>query len=506
MSKQTIHPAIRLKLLRQSLHLTPFEFANELDVNPFELENWELGTRTIPEEILLLIEISDDVLKDFQDQSPKQLLKQIKSGLSSHGQKKEEFKKIENSLFSYLAELSGTDNLRSKIKITLIHKLLKSLSNSKGLTIKFVQLLSYLELGLPIEVRMALGNLQGNLEPQAFRDIKTILENAYHAPLEEIYSSFEKKPIAVTSLAQIHRAKLKNGTEVAVKILCPEIKDKIKKQFLRIEKLGQIAFYLGKEPSGILNEFKRAVDLECDYVNEAKIQEEIRALLINSPTVIVPKVYQEFCRPNILVTEFIHAENFHSFAIKADQNLKNDVAETIIRVLTILAFSHNLVHGDIHPENFLIQNDKVVLLDFGRFYHFPETRMNQEIKFYQAILREDKEAARKIAENIGFAKDLSKFNFDDFWIFLLNSQAHILKDGKFKFTKDYVARLGREGRRFNSRYKLKQSPESFWTYTFSSGVWALLAELEAECNWREIAFQVFDQSTIAKQNKKRDGL
>lgn len=496
MSHQTLHPAVRLKLLRENLQLSQRELAEEFNVTSGAIAHWEMGTNPIPGPVLKIIELFEDALSHGKsDQTSLRIFQDIKKGLISQGLKDEQFKEVEESIFSYINEINSLNKFHAKIKFSFIQRLLKSLKNSKGLTIKFLQLLSYLELGLPIEVRMALGNLQGKLKPLSFKRIQEIIEKEYGRPLEDIFSEFEKSPIAVTSLAQVHYARLKDGAEVAVKVQSPDMKKILEEQFSRIEKIGKIASYLGKEPTGILDELRRAIYQECDYLIEARNQEKIRNILLNQPRTIVPKVYLDLSRPHVLVSEFVHGENFHSFAIRASQDSKNIVAETVLKTLSHLSFCHNLVHGDIHAENFLVKNDKVIFLDFGRIYNFPEARMRLEIQFYQAILFEKKEEAKKLCGQIGFAKDEEQFDFDEFWSFLLNSQAHILKDGKFKFTKEYVARLAREGRRFNSRHKLKLSPESFWAFTFSSGSWALFAELDAETNWRQIAIETFNQAS-----------
>lgn len=258
-----------------------------------------------------------------------------------------------------------------------------------------------------------------------------------------------------------------------------------------MEKLGN---YFNKDISVMGEEIKSSLLKECDYLEEAKNQSKTRDITLNFPRTIVPKVHMDLCRKNILVSEFIHAQNFYTFSRVASQASKNIVAETFIRTLAHLAFSRLIVMGDIHPENFLIKNDKVVFLDFGRISKPARKRMRAETLFYRSLVLSEKENARKLAVDIGFGKDEDKFNFDEFWHFLQASQRHLLRDEKFKFDRNYLEFITRETRKYANQGYLKITKEAFWGFVFSAGTWGIYAELEAECNWHRIALETFDEA------------
>lgn len=490
MQKNTMHPAYRLQTLRLALGLSQRELAKEFMVSSGAIASWELGANPIPGPVLRLIELYENSLSgggDNEKNTP-----HFDEVLHSIDLLEHEKEKISLVLKQYVDDETNINSLRAKSKLALSKQILGLLKDSKGMTIKLVQLLSYLEVGLPAEVRNVFGNIQSNLKPLNKNVVISILEKNLGGKVEEVFSSFEMKPFAVTSLAQVHYGKLKNGSEVAVKIQDPEIRHTLQKQFSKLDFFMKLGGVLNKDVVDLGNEIKRSIEVECDYLQEVENQLKIKAILKNMPRVYVPHVYRDLCSPNVIVSEFIDGENFRSFASRANQESKNLVAEAVVRSLTHLAFSHYLVYADAHFENFLVKNDKIVILDFGRIFVPNNERMRIETMFYRAFLKGQKEIAKSLFWKIDFVKDRNNFDFEEFWMFLSNTSKHLLVNGSFRFDKDYLNYISREGRRFSQKKNMKLSPEVFWAFAFSSGTWAIFAELEAEINWNKIATETFD--------------
>lgn len=493
MIMQQIHPSARLKILRQTLNMSQRDLAREFNVSSAAIALWELGSNPVPGPLIKLMDIYEGVRPELCEDH-KRFDKTFSEAIKSFENHSEEIAIIKSGLAAHFLELSSFNCFKVKFKYALAKKIMSYLNNQKGLTIKAVQLASYLEAGLPVEVRLALGNLQSSMKPMPKKLLVEIIESTYGCSLEEVFPLFEMTPVAVTSLGQVHYAKRKNGEEVAVKIQSKEIEKTLQSQMKKIAFMEKLGSFINKDIAIIGQEIKRALLQECDYLEEARNQNKIREITLNYPRTIVPKVHMDLTRKNILVSEFIHAQNFNTFARVASQASKNVVAEAFIRTLSNLAFSHGMVMGDIHPENFLVKNDKVVFLDFGRIFNPPAERMLPETMFYRCLLLNEKEKAKKLATVIGFAKDETQFNFDEFWYFLKTSQTHLMKDEKFKFSRDYLALITRESRRYANQGTLQLSKETFWGFTFSAGTWGIYAELEAECNWRKIALETFDEA------------
>lgn len=488
-----LHPSERLKLLRESLGLSQRELAKEFMVSSGAIASWELGSNPVPGPINRLIDLYEQSHVSSESDHNK-MMKELKNLLESLKIHDEQLNVIQSNLNVYFKDLAYLNSLHAKSKYAIAKNLINFLSGSKGLTIKAAQLASYMEMGLPAEIRQALGNLQSNLKPMPKKSLELAIESSYNKKIGDVFLYFDYKPIAVTSLAQVHHAKLKSGEEVAVKVQTPDLKNILNKQLKRLNFLGKVGGLYDKDILILVEEIKRAILEECDYKKEILNQEKIGQILKDFPRVIVPKVYHNYCKDNIIVSEFIHGENFLNFSKRAGQASRNIVGEALIRSLSHLAFSHHVVLADIHAENFLVKNDKIVLLDFGRITNPNYERMKYETMFFRAFIMDQKELARGLAERAGYANDNSNFDFDEFWSFFKVSQIHLLKNDKYKFTRNHLAIISREGRRFAQKKMLKFSPEAFWGFAFSSGTWSLCADLEAECNWHQIGLDSFNEA------------
>jgi len=490
-----VHPAERLVLLRQTLGLSQRELAKEFQVTPGAIALWETGTRGVPGPVLKLIDLYEKSLptvckKTFESETDT-LLKDFKSTLpiKSDAEVEEVFDQIKNSMSAYFEDSESFNSLSSQLKRILIHRLLKSLKTSKGISIKLAQMASYLEIGLPLEVRYALGTLQSRMQPSKPTAIRELIEEEYGCPLKEIFPVWKADPIAVTSLGQVHYAKLPDGQEVAVKVQHPEIQKILKKQFDNMDLLKSFGAFLGKNDHGIVAEIQRALMEECNYLQEAHNQERFRNIISEDSRIIIPKVHRSLVRPRVLVTEFVKGESFQNFAIRANQTQRNTAAEILIEALTKAVFGYGFGHMDLHAGNFMFADGKVIILDFGRVIETSSERMKVECQFYQALLDQDYDKGRTLALQI-FAKDPKSFDFDAFWDFLINSHTHLLVDEPYKFTRNYVQSMTRAGRVYAKKNQLKTNKDAFWAFVFSVGTWGMLADLDASVNMRRIALRI----------------
>lgn len=491
---QSTHPSERLIQLRHTLGLSQRDLAKEFQVSSGAIASWETGTRIIPGPVLRLIELYEKSLPSMEKKTPQRgtdtFLKELKTtlSLSNSEEDRQILETFQNGLAPYLDATDSVNSLNSKLKLMLVQRMLKSLKTSKGLTAKIAQLASFLEMGLPLEIRTALGTLQSRAEPAKPKAIQKIMEEEYGLPLMEVFPHWREEPLAVTSLSQVHYAKLPNGDEVAVKVQHPEIRDILQKQISKIELVQSLASFLGKNDNEIIAEIKRSLLQECDYFQEAQNQERFRNVVSDDPRAIVPRVYRDLVRERVFVSEFIRGESFQNFVSRANQSQRNTAAEIIMETLTKAAFGYCLTHTDLHPGNFLFANGKVAFLDFGRLIDCNATRMKVECQFYIAMLNRDYEKCKELALTV-FAKDKKNFDFDAFWAFLLKSHAHLMTDDKFQFSRDYAQTITREGRAFSKKHQLQTNKETFWAFVFSVSTWGLLADLGADINLRRIALK-----------------
>ncbi len=251
-------------------------------------------------------------------------------------------------------------------------KLLRCLINLGPGYIKFGQALSTRPDLVDIKTCEHLKKLQDDMEPFSSSIAKNIIEKENHDSIDNIFSSFNEKPIANASVSQVHTAILKSGETVAIKILKPNIKERLFKDFILfywLSKCLEIAIPSIKRLKLSKNvEVLSEVSLnELDLTLEASAAEELSENFKDNPNYKVPKIYWEFTSKNILVLEYIQGIRIDDINAlkKANHNIKK-ITEIGTEVFFLQVFRDGFFHGDMHPGNILI-NPKGVLIpiDFG---------------------------------------------------------------------------------------------------------------------------------------------
>ena len=213
--------------------------------------------------------------------------------------------------------------------------------------------------------------LQDMVPPCDFEEVKGVLEEELKAPLETRFSRFDPLPIAAASLAQVHKAELKNEP-VAVKVQRPGIRRVIETDIDILLQIAGIAKRrLGDEapfdPVGIVNEFAKSIYRELDFTREANNMLRFAQNFQNDPTVYVPKVYRELTTGRVLTMEFVDGikisdvERFESLGLD-----RRTVALNGAKAVLKEVFEHGFFHADPHPGNiFVIEGNVIVPVDFG---------------------------------------------------------------------------------------------------------------------------------------------
>ncbi|WP_038056088.1 ABC1 kinase family protein [Thermodesulfobacterium hydrogeniphilum] len=259
--------------------------------------------------------------------------------------------------------------------------------------IKFGQILSCRPDLLPPEFIKELSKLQDEVPPFPFEKVKEIVETQLKRPLNELFSFFEEKPLAAGSLAQVHRAKTKNGEEVVVKVQRPGIKKIIETDIhilydlasLLERRFPELKYY---EPTKIIEEFAKTIRKELDFVREGRNIERFRNCFKNDKTVYFPKVYWDLTAPKVLTMEYI--KGFKLSEIDKQNNLNVDKkiialngADFILKEI----FECHFFHADPHPGNiFILNNNMIALIDFGMVGILDDVMVEWIIKILKAIL------------------------------------------------------------------------------------------------------------------------
>lgn len=493
-----LHPSKRLILLRQNLGMTQRDLAQEFQVSAGTVAHWEMGTHKIPGPVLKLIDIYEQSLNSrIPDPSNERRLKV--SGLKTYFEEsghEEALRVLEKGFSDYLNEQSSFDFLGAKIKRLLIERLMKSLIKSRGVSAKAAQLVSFLELGLPPELRNALGMLQYLAKPMHPNTVRALLAEEYGPRWKKIFPHFRDEPVAVTSIGQVHYARLTGGEEVALKIQHPDIQKILNSQINKIEFLQSMSFFLGKPRESILTEVRRALIQECDYRKEAENQEKFRDSLLHDPRIIVPKVHQDLLRDRVLVSEYIKARSFQTFAATALPHERAKALEALFEGIITNSLVHCRNQTDMHPGNFLFTVDnRVVFLDFGRVVPNNPKNIKALCELNIACFEEENNEKARLFAQQAFATDKDPhFDFAEFRQMFYDTQPQMVKDEPFHITRAVAKRIGRKYKEYARRHKAPVDPETFWGLVYSLSAYGLFSELDAPINYRRIAFKVLKQA------------
>jgi aarF domain-containing kinase len=246
----------------------------------------------------------------------------------------------------------------------------------KGLYIKTGQFVGTRSDIAPVPYTRSLSRLQDSVPPRPVAEVRHTIEQSFHTPVEELFATFDDSPLAAASLAQVHRATLHDGREVVVKVQYPEVAALVRLDVRNLRTM--VGFVARREPNfdyrAIVNEIGEQVPLELDFVREAEMTRRIGANLRDIPGVLVPTVVDEFVRPKVLVTEYIHGARLLDRERINGMSVDHiELAQTIASAYGHQIMVDGLFQADPHPGNILVlPGGRAALLDFGLTKELPQ--------------------------------------------------------------------------------------------------------------------------------------
>ena len=292
--------------------------------------------------------------------------------------------------------------------------------------IKFGQILSTRPDLIPIRLCFELEKLQDKISPFKYEKVEDQIKRAFNQPISEIFSQFSKKPQAAASLAQVHAAKLKNGTKVVVKVQRPGIEKTIKKDIRILYELAKLADKYVEEvrvynPIGLIDEFKKSILKEIDFAREANNIRRFRRQFALDDTVHIPNVFPELSSRQILTIERIEGIKVSDIKKIDDAGLdRSQIAVNGVRAFLKMVFIHGFFHADPHPGNiFVLSGNRVGFIDFGMVGRIHKSTKAQIANMLTGVVEHDASRITNACTVIGMVDEKSnikelELDFEDF--------------------------------------------------------------------------------------------
>ncbi len=273
--------------------------------------------------------------------------------------------------------------------------------------VKFGQLLSTRPDVIPESVLFELQKLQDTASPMPPGSALRIAERELGSPVDEIFSDIDTEPHGAASIGQVHRAVLKSGETVAVKVQRPEAGSRVESD---LEIMRDFASFLDRrfganivvDVPGLVAEFEGVIRRELDYSAEARAARRFAINFEGSP-VVIPKIYTELSTPRLLTMEYIEGTRFHDIRpLTLKPSERRRVAEMGAEAIFRMAFEHGFFHGDPHPGNLILTPEgNLALLDFGMVGFLSRGDVEALSRLFISVVNRDAAAALRSLEGLG---------------------------------------------------------------------------------------------------------
>jgi ubiquinone biosynthesis protein len=253
--------------------------------------------------------------------------------------------------------------------------------------IKLGQILSTRPDLLPPDYIDALSRLQDDVEPIAWEDVEATIQEELGVRISKAFGSFEQKPLAAASLGQVHRATLRDGRPVVVKVQRPGIRKII---FEDLDSLSEIADLAGKKSDigrryaidELLDEFRTALLRELDYRQETQNLVTMRDQLKSYESIVVPAPVPDYSTSRVLTMEFVEGQSISSIGPLGKLEIDGRaLAEDLFRAYLDQVLTYGFFHADPHPGNLLVTPEgRIAMLDLGMVAHLGPDDREQLLK------------------------------------------------------------------------------------------------------------------------------
>nr|XP_034963816.1 aarF domain-containing protein kinase 1 isoform X3 [Zootoca vivipara] len=228
--------------------------------------------------------------------------------------------------------------------------------------------------------------------------------------INELFISFEDAPLGAASLAQVHKAVLQDGRTVAVKVQHPKVQTQSSKDILLMEVLVSAVkqIFPDFEFMWLVEESKKNLPLELDFLNEGRNAEKVAHMLRNFDFLKIPKIYWELSTKRVLFMEFMEGGQVNDKAYMERNCINvNEISYNLGKMYSEMIFVNGFVHCDPHPGNVLVKKcpstgkTHIILLDHGLYQVLSENFRLDYCRLWQALIKSDMKRVQKYSRRLG---------------------------------------------------------------------------------------------------------
>ena len=273
--------------------------------------------------------------------------------------------------------------------------------------IKLGQLMSTRPDIVGVELAEELTQLQTSTPPDSPEQVRAMVEIELGEPLEDLFAEFDLTPIASASIGQVHRARLKTGERVVVKVQHTGLDSKVNEDLDVLAGLAQLAEHVPElqpyRPSANFAEMARTLRRELDFGREERNLMQFASLFKDNPSVCIPRPYTEFCTGRVLTMEMIDGLPLSQPALIDAAGIdREEVARRGAELYLEMIFTHGFYHADPHPGNIVLLPGNVIgLIDWGMVGRIDEKLREDIEEMLLAIVNHDTHMLTMLIKRIG---------------------------------------------------------------------------------------------------------
>lgn len=311
-----------------------------------------------------------------------------------------------------LSKIFGKNYYKKRLNslhIKNAYRVKKTILQLQGLFVKVGQLLSILSNILPEAFQAPLDELQDKIPARPFSEIKARIISELGKSPHELFREFNETPIAAASIGQAHKAKLKDGTVVVVKVQHANIEKIAQTDLHIIEQLTKLTawFFEIKGIEYTYTQVRQMIEEELDFEQEADAMKRIRHNLRNEQGLSIPEIHPEFSAKRVMTTTFYEGIKINDIAQLDKWKLnKREISNRLVHAYCQMVFEDGFYHADPHPGNILVQKDgTLVLLDFGAVATIQPDMRRGLLQLIEGAAKNDAEKIIEALKMAGFIAD-----------------------------------------------------------------------------------------------------